>query len=256
MKLQVKCPECEQLLRAGKLSTKPNQEWATIDNSGWLEYICPKGHTTIFVLQNLKFDLLFETGAFALLDGYPREAVTSFSASIERYYEFHLTVLFLYRGMGIESFHEVWKHISKLSERQLGAYILCHAFEFGESPPILPKKPDYQKFRNDVIHNGLIPCEQEAIDFGEAVLKVIRASIIKLRSLEKSGDYFAKAYLVNMIRGCPDKFKNKKTVTTGLMTIASPVMAKPTDENLKDALGRLRLFRHSCLSVHDPKPKN
>lgn len=257
VKFQIECPECIRLGFKGDLPSKPHQEWVTIDDSGWFEFTCPSGHSTVIALQNLKFDLLFETGAYALLDGYPREAVATFSAALERYYEFHLTVLAINKGMRMDSFDAAWKLVSKRSERQLGAYLLSHAFEFGESPPSLPKKPDLQKFRNDVIHNGLIPTEREAIDFGDAVLKVIRAALAKLRSIEdKQRGFFAQAYCLDMARRCPEKFRIKPHSTTCVITIASPVMATPTDRDLDAALKRLRLFRHTWMSSLDPKPNN
>lgn len=253
MKFQIECPECRWFGLKGDSPSKPGQEWVTIDDSGWFEFPCLSGHSTIVALQNMKFELLFETGAYALLDGYPREAVATFSAALERYYEFHLTVLAVYKGMRMDSFDAAWKLVSKQSERQLGAYLLSHAFEFGENPPSL--KPDLQKFRNDVVHNGLIPTEQEAIAFGDAVLKVIRTALAKLRSIEdKQSGLFAQAYCVDMARRCPEKFRTKHHSTIGVITIASPVMATPTDPDLDNALKRLRLFRHTWMSSLDPKP--
>lgn len=49
---------------------------------------CPKGHRNVVVLQQQKFEVLFEIGAHAIEDGYYREAVSSFTASLERFYEF------------------------------------------------------------------------------------------------------------------------------------------------------------------------
>ena len=156
--------------------------------------------------------------------------------------------------MSIDSFDVVWKLVSKQSERQLGAYLVNHAFEFGEIPPTLPKKPDLQKFRNDVVHNGVIPTEQRAIVFGDAVLNVIRNASGKLRSLEgKQSGLFAKAYFVDMARRRPDKFRNEQSSTSVVGTIANPAIATQ-DLDLDIALKRLRLFRNSWMSRLDPKP--
>ena len=43
-------------------------------------------------MNNLKFELLFELGINALIDGYPREAVSSFASALERFYEFFCQV--------------------------------------------------------------------------------------------------------------------------------------------------------------------
>jgi hypothetical protein len=39
--------------------------------------------------------VLFDIGANAVVDGYYREAITSFSASLERFYEYFLGALLL-----------------------------------------------------------------------------------------------------------------------------------------------------------------
>ena len=43
---------------------------------------CPHGHKTAIVLKAQKFEVLFDMGVSALLDGYCREAVTSFAAAL------------------------------------------------------------------------------------------------------------------------------------------------------------------------------
>src|ERR1700687_1186458 len=56
------------------------------------EVHCEAGHTSRVFVNNLKFELLFELGINALIDGYPREAVSSFASALERFYEFFCQV--------------------------------------------------------------------------------------------------------------------------------------------------------------------
>jgi hypothetical protein len=57
-------------------------------HSGKLTLRCEQGHTTVVALSIPAFELLFDFGCSALLDGYTREAVTSFASSLERFEEF------------------------------------------------------------------------------------------------------------------------------------------------------------------------
>ena len=62
---------------------------ASVSDDGRYEIRCQAGHLSTVFLDNLKFELLFEMGLNALLDGYPRDAVSSFASSLERFYEFY-----------------------------------------------------------------------------------------------------------------------------------------------------------------------
>lgn len=253
MKIQLKCPKCAELEATG--SPAAVEEWATIDDSGWFEFTCHQEHTQLIALHNLKFDLLYENGAYALLDGYPREAVATFASALERYYEFHLLVLAVYRGVTRTAFDAAWKVIGNRSERQIGAYVVGHALEFGEVPPTLAAKQKLEKLRNDVVHNGILPTETQAIEFGDEVLRIIRTGITTLRTLEVGmGGLLAKAYLWESARRRPVRYKENPAAQIGAMTIASPAMASPKDADLPAALKRLAEFRHTWLNVLDPRP--
>src|SRR6185437_15783849 len=73
-----------------------------------------------------------------------------------------------------------WKSLSKQSERQLGAYIAAHLALMRTPSPILANKQ--VEFRNQVIHNGYIPTNDEAIEFGDAVLSLIQTALDSLRA--------------------------------------------------------------------------
>jgi len=51
---------------------------------------CSAGHKTALVMQSQKFEMLLDSGAAALLEGFTLEACASFAAALERFYEFSL----------------------------------------------------------------------------------------------------------------------------------------------------------------------
>ncbi len=69
-------------------------------DDGRYEVTCPKGHKSVTILQQQKFEVLFDIGAYAIVDGYYREAVSSFTSSLERFYEFFVKAVLLNKGIG------------------------------------------------------------------------------------------------------------------------------------------------------------
>jgi hypothetical protein len=100
MKLRINCMQCFQEQGHPSFEFQPVE----IRDDGLYESTCNKGHTTLTVIQEQKFEVLFDFGAMALIDGYPREAVTSIAASLERFYEFYVTVTCLKYDMDIAGF--------------------------------------------------------------------------------------------------------------------------------------------------------
>lgn len=141
------------------------------------EVICEKGHKTTVSLQQKKFEILFDYGAMALLDGYPREAFSSLAASLERFLEFCIKVILFHNSITKSEFENIWKYVLKQSERQLGAFYFVYLLEFKKAPEKINDK--YYEFRNKVIHQGYIPKHKEVIYWGNCLLKYM-FTIIKL----------------------------------------------------------------------------
>ncbi|WP_238149350.1 hypothetical protein [Arsenophonus endosymbiont of Aleurodicus floccissimus] len=74
-------------------------EFRTVEfkNDGRYEITCQNGHSSITFLQQQKFEILFDIGACAIIDGYYREAVSSFTSALERFYEFFIKVVCIQR---------------------------------------------------------------------------------------------------------------------------------------------------------------
>jgi hypothetical protein len=181
MKIPVLCGECG----AKNVDPLPTTVFVGFRDDGRYEITCPKGHTLVTVLQQEKFEILFEIGANAIIDGYFREAVTSFSASLERFYEFLVRVSLFEAGRERGDVHELWASIGQQSERQLGAFIMSYIRDFGRAPSLLSNPR--VKFRNEVVHAGRIPNREEAVAFGDAVLDVIRPKIREARTRYEKG---------------------------------------------------------------------
>jgi hypothetical protein len=131
------------------------------------------------MLSQEKFELLGEVAINAIVDGYFREAVASFTASMERLFEHFIRVIWELKGISSDQIDSAWKKVKKQSERQLGMFIALYLSETHELPKLLSDQST--NFRNEVVHQGKIPTEQEAILFGQAVADVMAPLIWKLR---------------------------------------------------------------------------
>lgn len=140
-----------------------------IEDGSYYENTCLHGHSRAAILTTRKFEILFEFGAMALLDGYTREAVSSFAVALERFYEYWVKAHLLHSGVASGPLDDAWKQVSAQSERQLGAFSILYVREYGAPAPLLPQSAT--KFRNRVIHKGYIPTREEALLYGEQVLQ-------------------------------------------------------------------------------------
>ncbi len=236
MKLPMSCMQCF------KEQGKPSEEVSFVEfrDDGRYEFICRQGHQTTTILQQHKFEILFDIGAYAIDDGYYREAVSSFSSSLERFYEFYIKVISIEKNIDEEIFRLSWKMVSKQSERQLGAFILLYTLENGKAPTLLHDKK--VNFRNDVIHKGVIPTKEQALEYGNAVLEVIRPIFKQLK--EKYTESIIKAILQHLgnIRNKGDIGKGGGTMSIG--TILSLSITDPNHDNrsLEQAISELMKF--------------
>lgn len=131
---------------------------------------CPEGHETMVVISSQSFELLGEIAVQALVDGYFREAIGSFTASLERAYETYVRAVLKRQTRDQALVDNVWKAVAKQSERQLGLFAGVFTMATGHSPPLLPRR--MVELRNDVVHKGHIPTEQEATEFGQSVADI------------------------------------------------------------------------------------
>ncbi|TLP57281.1 MULTISPECIES: hypothetical protein [Pseudomonas] len=188
MQIYLNCPDCiDEQARHEKSSEKPDcpgtkKRLSTypvqLTNEVSYEVKCVFGHSSAVSINMSKHDILFEIGVHSIIDGYYREAITSFAASLERFYEFASRAIALHYGLPEKEEGSCWKEISTQSERQLGAYIYLYAIHFKGRPRILTQSQ--VKLRNSSVHKGHIPTRDEAISFGEEVLLIISEAALEI----------------------------------------------------------------------------
>ena len=212
-------------------------------DNGYYEFKCSLGHESKYILQNQKFEILFEIGGHAILDGYYREAISSFTSSLERFYEFAIRVILESVTESDNLFQSVWRSMNNQSERQFGAFVALWATNFREPPNLLSLSS--VNFRNKVIHKGKVPTREEAIDYGNSIIKVVVPNMVFLR--EKFPEAVGKAihYHQKEAMLCQASWEKELYSFFGFKTIVCLANYSPTYEckNLEDHLIRLRLMR-------------
>lgn len=208
-------------------------------DDGRYETMCPKGHKSITILQSQKFEVLFDIGAYAIVDGYYREAISSFTSSLERFYEFAIRAVLLDKGIDEKAFKQTWNLVAKQSERQIGAFVFLYLTELGKPAAML--RNDLVEFRNKVIHQGKIPTRQEAVDYGQAVLDAVRPILKEVKEKYPNGVQKAVFQHLKSCRGRTDD--NYPVSTLGVRTVLSLMAVsdrRPMEELLTDL--RTRVF--------------
>lgn len=159
-------------------------EMFEVADSGVYKMQCTNGHEVWATTQQFKFQVLFELGVRAIVDGYYREGVSSFIAALERFYEFYLEFQRERQGLSLDVFQSAWKPMSNISERQAGAFVFVYTFATGRSPLLLPNEST--NLRNKVVHKGYIPKRTEAVAFGETVARIIQPVLNELVSSDQA----------------------------------------------------------------------
>ena len=168
MKLISNCMRCLQENGVPNLATFG---LVAIPDDGVIRLECVNGHTTHTVLQQDRFELLSELAVTAIMDGYYRDAIGSFTASLERLFEFYLRSSLSKRAVPEGEVAKSWKELRNSSERQLGAFVTIWIADHG----VCPQLPDQQTtaLRNSVIHKGKFPSRVEAIAYGQSIANVV-----------------------------------------------------------------------------------
>lgn len=139
-------------------------------------------------VRKQKFEVLFDLGTRALTDGYAREAVASFAAAQERFFEFYVRAVTLERLAGGEkdfgevqgALEQTWRHVASQSERQLGMLALAYLLREGRAPEFLDSKALGSDFRNKVVHRGYLPPHAEVEAYAARVFALIDRLLTEL----------------------------------------------------------------------------
>jgi len=198
-------------------------------DSGMLKFDCENSHTSYSVMQQLRFEVLFEIGAHAIFDNYYREAISSFASSLERFIEFYITLMCRKHKIDTKVFSESWKEVSNQSERQLGAYFFIFLLQEGRQAPYLPKK--MIELRNKVIHKGRIASYEDAILFGNSVLQTVNPILATLK--EQHGDLIQEIVFDHLF-SAKQEYPNVPTSTSSMTTILSIMKESVPIYDLRD----------------------
>jgi len=208
---------------------------AEINNDFYFVTKCAKGHITMTVLQEERFEILFDFACSAFLDGYYRDAVSNAAAAVERLHEFVVKVIVINSLINgdsdnaslidskIKQFEDkIWKKMKNQSERQLGAFYLAYFNTFNHEAPNFVEKN--AELRNNTIHKGYIPSKEEAklylsgtfnymldvlaplkIEFKESISILTKRNINNIISKNKNNKYpvstLANTSVINLLSG-------------------------------------------------------
>ncbi|MBK6834845.1 MAG: hypothetical protein IPG89_11455 [Bacteroidetes bacterium] len=211
-----------------------------LNNENLYEFTCPRGHKTYSQLSEEKYVILFDLGSLALLDGYSKEAVSTFSSTFERFIEFCIKVICINRSTSNDSFLKTWKAMIRQSERQIGAFYILQLLEFGETKYMMDE--NRIAFRNKVIHQGYIPKSSEAIEYGEYILSLIDQILIEFQI--KMPESLNKAHFLKIM-------ENGKIIkdNVSLSTSSMPTIIK-NRELWRDQSGKIN-FSKALLSLQE-----
>lgn len=248
MKIKIPCTKC--FVQDG--IKEPVFSFLEVGESNVHDIICTRGHTTSIAMTQHKHEVLFEIGAMALVDGYPREAIATIAAALERFYELCIRVICSGKQIPEEQIYSAWRLIDTASERQFGAFIFSMLLWFKECPevidnkkPILPnisrgKTKTWKEFRNAVIHKGLIPSECVAIEYCELVYAHIN-ELTKAITLQHEDIWLSEAHKQATVarRENPEK----EIMLFGLPTTLFLARGTQAPGSFKDALKQLNGYK-------------
>jgi hypothetical protein len=162
-----KCPfESEN----DSINYDPDIRITKLDENCYISKICDKKHLHITIIQNNKFEILFELACQAIRDRYYREAIISFASAKEEFYLYYISIIFHSEHKDFQDF----KDINCLSERLLGAFSYAYQLKNGKKFLI---NDENTKLRNKVVHKGYIPKEQDTLSFADDVFKLINLNM-------------------------------------------------------------------------------
>jgi hypothetical protein len=148
--------------------------WGEYRDEGFIDVECPHGHRSRAVLQQQRFELLFDFGILALIDGYYRDSFATTATALERFLQFYLQVVARERGVEDEALQATLRRDVHRSEREIGAFAFVYLLENGHRcEPYFKHSHQWTKDRNDVVHNGHFPTAETAMSFGDATLGLI-----------------------------------------------------------------------------------
>lgn len=176
MKIYLECPTC-RLEKARNSDPKKivKRHKAVVTDNQIYRFTCSDGHKNIVGHLESRYVVMFEVAVHAMIDGYYREAVSSFMSSLEVFYLFYIKTILEKNNIPVQEVKVYINTVENRSEVLNGAFKSVYILETKKASPNFPQKK--VTLRNNIIHKGLIPSELQALKFGDAVMNVIHEVI-------------------------------------------------------------------------------
>lgn len=240
---------------------------------------CSKGHKSITVLQNERFQLLFDMACNAYLNGDYKDSIANAASAVERFREYFIKVVMLdpftesqesyYQHYN--KFLKTWKEVDNLTERQTGGFLMLYFCAFQALPPkYLNSNTD--GFRNKVVHKGHLPKQDKTLEYLEKcymyileIIELLRTKYnesmlclalcenrIKAEKVRADTEYPVQVFAANSVinLNCSMEESHKTNFETALKNYSE---MNKSQENL-DKVGKLNpllefLFKNKCKNV-------
>lgn len=238
MKIKFKCSECDY----DDYVKKNDIMEMELANENYYEVQCKQGHKSHYLLNQEKYEMLFEVGCLAYLDGYYREAVTSFSAALENFRVFCIEIFTISNGISVTQLNIALNSI-KLSERQIGAFNILYLNYFKEPIPkeTISKMEKWSKFRNAATHAGMIPKSEKVWEYAEFVHDFIQSIVKKLK--QKDMDLVINRYYSRKDEQIEHmKLDRNQLSNYGLLSVLN--LSSNRDESLDFSIKLLKGYRN------------
>lgn len=176
---------------------------------------CPNGHKFISGLMHELFDILYLSAVDSYFNGSFSESVMSFTASLERTYEYFIKATLIKEGCTLEKIDSFWKELKNQSERQLGSFCSQYLKVTNSSWHL---NTEMVAFRNSVIHKGYFATSEEVKKYAEYTtsLQMVILNVLKDNfNKECSQLYFHQKEMNSKSTETLQKETNLKFVATG-----------------------------------------
>ncbi len=173
MKIRHYCTKCKNYEQEEILSI------SSIPQDFTVRVKCKEGHNQIIYLANPLYSLLFDNSIIAFKSNNYRSSIFEAASALERFFEHVIRVLIIpHKEIGnmekAIQYNAAWKLIKNMSERQLGAFIMLFHKTTNQLPVLLKEK--LINLRNNTIHKGYLPLEEEALQFLRSVYDLIQTN--------------------------------------------------------------------------------
>lgn len=187
-----------------------------------IEFTCNKGHKNIILIDELPFETLIHMAFDDFINQYYRESVFNFASAQERFFEFVIRFLCHEQSIKNNNFITLWKIIQNQSERQFGSFCALYFQRFQCLPFTQRNFEENAKIRNNVVHKGNSPTEEEAKTYGSFVIENLHT--IMKNILENIDSNIIFDIKQNIIR---ETFENRGPIPNGahITTVSSSIIS-------------------------------